>query len=222
MHEVKFDFDRPARIGLSEAILCEGKPLIQLEHILNLAQERGERLLLTRFGPAAFGELNQSLRDRVDYDPVSRTGIFGTYTRPTEAAAVAVVSAGSSDAPVVHEAVRTLAFHGRATRVIMDVGVAGLWRIMEQRELLNDFEVVIVVAGMDGALFSVVGGLVGGLVIAVPTATGYGVAEDGATALRTALASCAPGVVVVNVGNGYGAACAALRVLRSNEATITG
>jgi hypothetical protein len=108
---------------------------------------------------------------------------------------------------------RTLAFHGELADEIHDVGVAGLWRIMERHEQLTSYRAVIVVAGMDGALFSVVGGLVGGVVIAVPTATGYGAAHGGTTALHAALASCAPGVVVVNVGNGYGGACAALRVL---------
>ena len=127
-----------------------------------------------------------------------------------------MVSAGTSDAAVVREAARTLAFHGIAAEVMMDVGVAGLWRVLERRAELESFRAVIVVAGMDGALFSVIGGLVGGVVIAVPTATGYGAARGGSTALHSALTSCAPGLVVVNIGNGYGAACAALRILRAD------
>lgn len=215
--EVNFDFARRSRIGLGEAVLCEGKSIAQVEHIVASASERGQTLLLTRMDAAFHGDLGEQYRKEMDFDPVSRTAIFGPFEAPAGKAAVAVVSAGSSDAAVVREAARTLAFHGAAADIIMDVGVAGLWRIMAHHEQLNDYSVVIVVAGMDGALFSVVGGLVGGAVIAVPTATGYGAAHGGTTALHSALASCAPGVVVVNVGNGYGGACAALRVLRAVE-----
>jgi NCAIR mutase (PurE)-related protein len=126
---------------------------------------------------------------------------------------VAVVTAGTSDLPVAHEALRTLAFYGLPARAIADVGVAGLWRLLRHEDELRRYPAVIVVAGMEGALFSVVGGLVRGVVIAVPTSTGYGAARGGETALHAALASCAPGVVVVNIDNGYGAACAAIRVL---------
>jgi NCAIR mutase (PurE)-related protein len=212
--EVKFDFARRARIGISEAVLCEGKSVSQIEHIVSLADESGEPLLLTRMSSDVFGGLSDKYRRRIDFDAVSRTGVLGPVRAPSGPAAVAVVSAGSSDVAVVREAARTLAFHGEAADVIMDIGVAGLWRVMERQKELDAYRAIIVVAGMDGALFSVMGGLVGGVVIAVPTATGYGAANGGMTALFAALASCAPGVVVVNVGNGYGGACAALRVLR--------
>jgi len=212
--EVRYDFARRQRIGLSEAVLCEGKSTAQIEHIVSLAAGRGEPLLLTRLAADAFGALPDAQRDQLDYDEVSRTAILGTVAAPPSPASVAVVSAGTSDAPVVREAARTLAFHGQAADIIMDIGVAGLWRLLERQEQLNRYRALIVVAGMDGALFSVLGGLVGGVIIAVPTATGYGAAGQGVAALHSALASCAPGVVVVNVGNGYGAACAALRVLR--------
>jgi len=213
--EVHFDFERRARIGLGEAVLCEGKSVAQIEHIVSAVGERGDAVLLTRLSTDIHGALDARIRDAMDFDPISRTAIFGPFTPPTGTAAVAVVSAGSSDIAVVREASRTLAFHGVQADVIMDVGVAGLWRIMERHEQLRAYRAVIVVAGMDGALFSVVGGLVGGVVIAVPTATGYGAAHGGVTALHSALSSCAPGVVVVNVGNGYGGACAVLRVLQS-------
>ena len=216
--EVTFDFGRQARIGLSEAVLCDGKSVAQIEHIVALSQRRDYTLLLTRLAPAAFAALDDSCRGMLDYDPVSHTAILGSCPAPARPADVAVVSAGTSDVPVAREALRTLAFHGVAADEVLDVGVAGLWRIMERHEQLTAYRAVIVVAGMDGALFSVVGGLVGGVVIAVPTATGYGAAHGGTTALHAALASCAPGVVVVNVGNGYGGACAALRVLRTSLA----
>ena len=132
---------------------------------------------------------------------------------PAGQARVAIVSAGTSDQPVCREAARTLAYHGHPSAEIGDVGVAGLWRLMDRIDEIRTYPVVIVVAGMDAALPSVVGGLVPGLVIAVPTSTGYGVAKGGATAMAAMLASCAPGVTVVNIDNGYGAACAALRAL---------
>ena len=220
--EVTFDFGRRERIGIAEAVLCAGKTAAQIDHIIDLAQSRNTPLLMTRLAPRAFGRLGSRHRGRIDYDAVSRTGILGPVPVPGAPAQVAVVSAGTSDAPVVHEAARTLAFHGVAADVIMDIGVAGLWRVMERRAQLERYRAVIVVAGMDGALFSVIGGLVPGFVIAVPTATGYGAARGGTTALYSALTSCAPGLVAVNVGNGYGAACAALRMLRAGAVAAVG
>lgn len=214
-NEVEFDFDRSTRIGLSEAVFCEGKTATQIEHIVSLAVDRNERLLLTRLNPDVFASLGETRRSCIDFDALSRTGIVGSCPTPTLPAAVAIAAAGSSDIDVVREASRTLAFHGSAADEFIDIGVAGLWRVTEKREQLNGYAAVIVVAGMDGALFSVMGGLIGSAVIAVPTATGYGTAYGGRTALHSALASCAPGIVVVNIGNGYGGACAALRVLRS-------
>jgi hypothetical protein len=108
---------------------------------------------------------------------------------------------------------RTLAFHGVAGELHADLGVAGLWRLLERRPVIAAADVVIAVAGMEGALFTVLGGLVGSPIVAVPSATGYGVTAGGTTALRAALGSCAPGMVAVNIDNGYGAACAALRIL---------
>lgn len=212
--EFVFDHARHKRIGLSEAVLCEGKSSSQIEHVIDLAVSRSEPLLLTRLSSSAFEALQPSCQKLMDFDEVSRTAIVGRYPNAMGPARTAIVSAGSSDLPVVREASRTLEFHGQNSDIIVDVGVAGLWRILERQEQLHSYPAVIVVAGMDGALFSVVGGLVAGVIIAVPTATGYGTAHAGTTALHSALASCAPGVVAVNVGNGYGAACAALRVLR--------
>ena len=128
-----------------------------------------------------------------------------------------VVSAGTSDVNVCKEVVRTLRYYGIECAEIYDVGVAGLWRLLDRVDDIRQYPVVIAVAGMDAALPSVLGGLVAGVVIAVPTSTGYGIAEKGQTALRAVLASCAPGVVVVNIDNGYGAACAALRVLNMHS-----
>ena len=128
-----------------------------------------------------------------------------------------VLSAGSSDVPVAREAIRTLAYFGVGARPIFDVGVAGIWRLLERVEEIRQFPIAIVVAGMDAALPSVLGGLYPGLIIAVPTSVGYGVASGGTTALNAILASCASGIVTVNIDNGYGAACAAMRVLNSRS-----
>ena len=209
------DLSREARIGLPEAILCEGKTPEQIAAILAAARDRVGAALLTRLTPEAHAALPHDVRAAMDYDPPSRTGIYGTWSAPEGPAAVAVLTAGTADLTVAREAARTLAFHGEAVAEIPDVGVAGLWRLMDRLDEVKGHPVVIVAAGMDGALFSVVGGLVPGVVIALPTSQGYGVAAGGRAPLETALASCAPGVAVVNVDNGYGAACVALRVLRA-------
>lgn len=227
--DVRLDLERGARLGIDEAVLCAGKSRAQLAAILELAGDAGRALLLTRLAEPAFAALPERHRSGLDYDPVSATAYFGEPPPARGRARVAVVTAGTSDVPVGREAVRTLRFHGRRAVEIADVGVAGLWRLTERLGELRGAAVVIVAAGMDAALPSVVGGLVPGLVIAVPTSTGYGVARGGETALRSALTSCAPGVVVVNIDNGYGAACAALRALgrpgrprRSGPATPPG
>jgi NCAIR mutase (PurE)-related protein len=217
--DVNFDFQRRERIGLSEAVFCLGKTPQQIGAAVELAQAHGIPLLLTRLAPETFASLAPPEQAALDYDPSSRTAILGPWRPPGSEPAVAVVTAGTSDLRVAREALRTLAFYGVAGREIADVGVAGLWRILKHEEELRRYPVVIVVAGMEGALFSVVGGLVGGVVIAVPTSTGYGAARGGVTALHVALASCAPGVVTVNIDNGYGAACAAIRVLGAHART---
>ena len=128
---------------------------------------------------------------------------------------MAVVSAGTADGFVTWEAARTLAYLGIEHRVFEDCGVAGLWRLTERLEEINDCDAVIVVAGLDAALASVLGGLTPKPVFGVPTSVGYGVAESGRAALASMLTSCAPGVAILNIDNGYGAACAAARVINA-------
>ncbi len=216
--EVTLDFQRAARIGFDEAVFSQGKEPEHLAHILDEAKRRRATLLLTRLAPDQLDALPRAHRDAIDYEPVSRTGYFGKLTRKERPARVAIAAAGTSDAHVTREVQRTLRYHGHGSTLVMDVGVAGLWRLEARLEELRRHPVVVVVAGMDAALPTVVGGLVGGVVIAVPTSNGYGVAEGGHTALRAMLASCAPGVLVTNIDNGYGAACAAMRVLRALDA----
>ncbi len=207
------DYGRAERIGIEEAIFCGAKTVEQMGFLLDDAARLGHALLLTRLSPEMLSGLSAAHRDAIDYEPLSRTGFFGEVPAPTKPARVAIVSAGTSDAGVALEVERTLGYAGHATAGFHDVGVAGLWRLMERIETIKSFAVVVVVAGMDAALVGVVGGLVPGAVIAVPTSVGYGAARGGETALAAALSSCAPGVAVVNIDNGYGAGCAALRIL---------
>lgn len=218
MADVEFDFDRPRRTGLPEAVLAAGKSALQLIEIVELARTRATPLLVTRLAAPEAEVLLDRFGAGIDFDPASRTAIVGQVPAAHGPPRVAIVSAGTSDVPVAREAERTLVFHGVPSARFVDCGVAGLWRLLQHEEALRTFKVVIACAGMEGALFSVLGGLIGGLLIAVPTSTGYGVADGGRTALHAALTGCAPGVVVVNIDNGYGAAAAALRALMSFEA----
>ena len=213
--DIKLDTERRERLGFDEAILCAGK---SSQHLAAILEQVGDgSLLLTRLDAEVLTSLPPTLVERIDYEPLSRTGFFGSVAAATGTANIAIVTAGTSDARVSREAARTLAYYGAPCLEISDVGVAGLWRLMERIEEIKRHKFVIAVAGLDAALPSVIGGLVPGLVIAVPTSTGYGAARGGETALFSSLVSCAPGVVVVNIDNGYGAACAALRALRGGS-----
>ncbi len=214
-NEITLDFQRAARIGFEEAIFCQGKTVEQLAQILETAKARGASLLLTRLSAAQHEGLAATHPNALDYEGHSRTAVFGGWPRAEATSRIAIVGAGTSDAHVTREIARSLRYYGEGSTLVMDVGVAGLWRLLDKVETLKKHPVVIVVAGMDAALPTVVGGLIGSVVIGVPTSNGYGVAEGGSTALNSMLASCAPGIAVMNIDNGYGAACAAIRVLRS-------
>jgi len=209
------DFDRAERIGISEGVLCGHKTPEQIEAILQGFHRRGTPCLLTRLDPEKAAALSAHYRERLDYDALSRTafapGPLPLKRQRHSGTEVAIVSGGTSDAPVCMEAARTLEFHGVPCKLFQDVGVTGLWRVMERIEEIRRYPVIIAVAGMEGALFSVLGGLVGSAVIAVPASVGYGVSGGGRLSLDSALGSCAPGLVAVNIDNGYGAACAAIR-----------
>ncbi len=209
---VRFDIDRDRRIGLPEAVFSEGKPFEVLLALLErFAADYEKPILFTRLSSEVWARVPEALRSRYDYDPLSRTAWHRCLAaRPGK---VAVVSAGSADLFVTREAARTLQYLGSRVELFEDCGVAGLWRIQAAIDAINACDVVIVAAGLDAALASVLGGLTPKPVFAVPTSVGYGVAEHGMTALRSMLASCAPGVAVLNIDNGYGAACAAVRVL---------
>lgn len=218
MNEFVLDAERHQRIGLPESVLCAGKSAAQIAAIAEAAEAHGAALLLTRLDTEKFASLPSALRLRLDHDPLSATAFLGEPPALLHPPRIAVVTAGTSDLSVATEAVRTLRFHGEAALPVADVGVAGLWRLLARIEELRAMQVLIVAAGMDAALPSVIAGLVPGTVIGVPTSVGYGVAAGGQAALNALLASCAPGLVVVNIDNGYGAACAALRAVRARMA----
>jgi pyridinium-3,5-biscarboxylic acid mononucleotide synthase len=215
--DFNLDWQREARTGVAEAVLCEPKSPAQIAAILDEAVARGARLLLTRLGATQYDALPGALREQLDFDPLSRTAILGGFPSGKPVEGTMIVAAGTADLGPAREAARTLAFHGCAAPLIADVGVAGLWRLTGQLGRLREARVLIVAAGMEGALFSVVAGLVAAPVIALPTSVGYGVAAGGTVALHSALASCAPGVMAVNIDNGFGAAVAAIKIMEAGR-----
>lgn len=213
MERVLFDHARTARIGLPEAVFCESKDPEVLRELIQVHGRDSERpALFTRLEPGVFFGLPEDVQKQVDYHPLSRTA-FGRPMPVRAGGKVAVISAGTADGRATWEAARTLAYLGIAHTVYEDSGVAGLWRLASRLEEVNSHQAVIVVAGLDAALASVLGGLTPKPIIAVPTSVGYGMAMEGRAALSAMLVSCAPGVCVMNIDNGYGAACAAARII---------
>jgi len=222
VQDVNLDFERENRTGLAEAVFCAGKSDAQLGTICDTVVRERKPMLFTRLSPDQFGALDSGHRSVLQYDEISRTACHwpaGTLPDSDFSVPLAVVTGGSSDLPVAREAARTLAFYGHGALEIHDVGVAGLWRITERLDELKTCKIIICVAGMDAALPTVLGGLVPGAIIAVPTSVGYGMVKEGETALRSLLVSCAPGPTVTNIDNGYGAACAAIRILNAFAGT---
>jgi len=210
----KIDHHRALRNGFPEVILGEGKSVAQVVAIAERMVAVGANVLVTRLAPDAGAALCTAVAG-FEYLPVPRLAV--RRARPVEPAGrgtILVVSAGTSDVPVAEEAAVTAELMGNRVERLYDVGVAGIHRLLERRERLWDAEVLIVVAGMEGALPSVVGGLVDRPVIAVPTSVGYGTSMGGLAALLGMLNTCAAGVVVVNIDNGFGAAAAASRMNR--------
>ena len=196
------DTHRALRTGMPEVVLAERKTAAQVAAIARRIAAAGP-LLVTRLDPAKAGPARRAVKGAI-YDPVSRTLRRGRMDLPARGP-VAVCCAGTSDVPVCEEAVATLEVMGVEALRIYDVGVAGLHRLLARRGELARARAVIVAAGMEGALPSVVGGLVGRPVIGVPTSVGYGAHLGGLAPLLTMLNSCAPGVAVVNIDNGFGA-----------------
>ena len=214
-HGILFDHARAARIGLPEAVFCQGKPFEAVQELMaRFRRGTGAPVLFTRLEPSVFSRFSEEIRSGFDYHPLSRTA-FGDCLPPRSRGRVAVVSAGTADGFVTWEAARTLQYLGIEHRVFEDCGVAGLWRLVDRVEEINSYDAVIAVAGLDAALVSVLGGLCSKPMFGVPTSVGYGVAGGGRAALESMLASCAPGIGILNIDNGYGAACAAARVVNA-------
>ncbi len=211
---ILFDHERSTRIGLPEAVFCQGKDASSLKKLLlQFNKKSGMSILFTRLDAEFFYSLEQELQDSLDYDALSRTAFAYPLKAHTSGKKVAIVSAGTADARVAHEAARTLAYLGIEYALFEDCGVAGLWRLLDKINLIKEYDIVITVAGLDAALASVMGGLVSAPIIAVPTSVGYGMAREGESALCSMLSSCAQGISVMNIDNGYGAACAAARII---------
>jgi NCAIR mutase (PurE)-related protein len=207
------DVDRERRIGFPEVIYCPGKTDEQLRTVGRALFAAHPNVLATRATPAQAALLRE-LDARVGYSELGRVVYLHLDRTPRGRGEIAVMSAGTTDIPVAEEAACTAEVMGSVVRRIYDVGVAGIHRVLKRREELEGCEVVIVCAGMEGALPSVVGGLTSRPVIAVPTSIGYGASFQGLAALLGMLNSCAPGVTVVNIDNGFGAAYAACRINR--------
>jgi NCAIR mutase (PurE)-related protein len=207
--EVRLDTERGKRKGFSEVIFCKGKSDRQLLTIAEKVKKLGLDTAFSRMSPAQ-SELVSGIVGDFVYDPISGVGhtLFGTIKK--NGSVIAVVTAGSTDVPVAEEAAVLIEFFGAKAEKFYDVGVAGIHRLFEVLPDIKKADVVIVAAGMDGALPSVVAGLVPSLVIGLPTSVGYGASENGMTALRSMLCSCSPGLVVINIDNGVGAALSAL------------
>jgi pyridinium-3,5-biscarboxylic acid mononucleotide synthase len=211
------DHHRALRQGAPEVIFGEGKTAEQIVGIALELARVSQNVLITRLDSEKAAKVRASVPD-LRYAELARTATLERAPiTPLGGRPVALVSAGTGDLPVAEECAETLHMLGVGVERVYDVGVAGIHRLLHRRDVFDRTSVVIVVAGMEGALPSVVGGIVGGPVIAVPTSIGYGVSLGGLTAMAGMLSSCASGVVVCNIDNGFGAAYAAARILRARD-----
>lgn len=211
----QLDLHRALRSGLPEVVFCQGKTTEQVTAIMQRLWTHHDRVMGTR-ASAEMAAIVQREIPEAHYDPLSRLLTLSRGELPTpppDAPYAVVATGGTADMPVAEEASQTLAFFGSRVERVYDVGVAGIHRLLDKRQLLAEASVVISVAGMEGALTSVVGGLVACPVIGLPTSVGYGASFNGLAALLSMLNSCATGVAVVNIDNGFGAGVFAHRIL---------
>ncbi|GEM79092.1 nickel pincer cofactor biosynthesis protein LarB [Vibrio superstes] len=216
MSDIIIDFDRKQRCGVEEAILCERKSIAQIESIIELGLTNQVRFLFTRLTKEKWSQLKPTYHHHLTYCALSNTAVLGeVYKLQRQEHQVAIVSGGSSDTGVCHEVLTTLNYHGYSASLYEDVGVSALWRLNNALEEINKAKVIIAVAGMEAALPTVLSGMTHRPIIAVPTSVGYGVSEGGQLALHSCLGSCAAGLMTVNIDNGFGAACAAIKLLNA-------
>ncbi|MCU4674191.1 nickel pincer cofactor biosynthesis protein LarB [Catenovulum sp. 2E275] len=213
MQEFSWDTDRQARTGIEEAVYCEGKSIAQIRHILQFHQQNQTQVLLTRFSAEQHNALAGEFATQLEYCEQGKIAIFGEPKPVINRSDICIVTAGTSDVALAKEAQVTLKYHGFESPIIADVGVAGLHRLLNKLDEIKQYKLVIAVAGMEGALFSVLAGLIKAPVIAVPSSVGYGVSVNGQSALSSALSACAPGILTVNIDNAFGAAIAAVKTL---------
>jgi hypothetical protein len=200
----KIDTDRKKRKGFAEVVYCPGKDRIHLKKIAKKIVAAKEDLLLTKLDKATFYFLKKTI-PVLKYNSLAKIGYYLSKAKVSSEGLVLVVSAGTADIPVAEEAVQTLIVMGNQVERLYDVGVAGVHRLMNSIDKLKKARVIVVVAGMEGALASLVSGLVSAPIVAVPTSCGYGSSFSGLAALLTMLNGCSPGVSVVNIDNGFGA-----------------
>ncbi len=211
----KVDHHRALRQGYPEVIFCQGKTVEQIRGIVAHMLEKNRTILATRAAREVYEALAPD-HDNIEYNEAARIMIFGE--RPaTDIGKILVITAGTSDIPVAEEAALTAEIYGNRVERLFDVGVSGIHRLFSHMKLINEARVIIAVAGMEGALPSIIGGVADIPVIAVPTSVGYGANFQGLSALLTMLNTCAPGVSVVNIDNGFGAGYFASMVNRQGE-----
>jgi NCAIR mutase (PurE)-related protein len=210
------DTDRLQRRGMPETIFCPGKTSDQLISIIGILSDAGQDIFATRATQEQYEDVHTAFPDTVFHEAAGAI-TWDVADRPEPIGLVAVVCAGTSDIPVAEEAALTAERMGARVERICDVGVAGLHRIMKHVDLLRSARVAVVVAGMEGALPSVVGGLIDKPIIAVPTSVGYGTGIGGIAALMTMLNTCVPGISVVNIDNGFGAGVSAAMINRLSK-----
>ncbi len=208
----RLDHHRHLRSGQPEAIFSEGKTTDQLLAIIRKMIAAKSDVLATKLTAEVYKKLKPKLSKKAEYHPASKTLVIRQKKKSPGAGLVVVVSAGTSDIPIAEEAAVTAELFGSQVETIYDIGVAGIHRLLDNTDRLRKARVVVAVAGMDGALASVVGGLIENPVIAVPTSVGYGASFNGVAALLTMLNSCAQGVATVNIDNGFGAGSMAHRI----------
>jgi len=206
------DYSRKERLGFDEVIFGASKSVDLLVELLNEYTEKNQNVLITKLQPEKASILLETFKTSF-YDEASQVFMLSAIKKDKKNFKVGIISGGSSDEGVANEAYYTLLYMGINSKVIHDVGVAGIHRILDRLEELKTFDILIVVAGFEGALPTVVGGLLPQPIIAVPTSVGYGTAKNGETALHAMLTSCANGISVTNIDNGYGAAMCAFRIL---------
>ena len=215
--DIRFDFDRQNRLGIIEAVWGEHKSVEQLKKITEEVLKKSEFVFITRISENKAKFIQDIYSDAL-FIRDANCLVIGENANKIECdKTVAIVSGGSSDLKVSLEVKTSLEIYGIMCETFIDVGVAGVHRLFSQLDKIKKHDLIIVCAGMEGALATVIGGLLPQPIIGVPVSVGYGVSKDGMVALNSMLASCSPGIMVMNIDNGYGAAMAALRIIKSQK-----